>query len=162
MCGKTRPPGRDVSGGTVWVTVFGCFITALSGRRFEAKVLYGGGGRCLITPFHHSNINIIFYAFRVAIVTAGDCLEGVHLSRWLDCNMSRKHIWEGLFFFLTSAKNKWHGRRKRMILSGWRSRSSAKTTKGIWSFWNMVRLLKHTLWFLTFSVKLGKIVISKN
>lgn len=37
---------------------------------------YGGGGWCIIKPFHHSNIDIIFYAFLVSLVTAGGVLFG--------------------------------------------------------------------------------------
>lgn len=63
MCGKTRPLGRDVSGEKVWVRLFGCFLPTMDST--------WGSYMEEVAPFHRSNINIMFYAFLVAIVTAG-------------------------------------------------------------------------------------------
>lgn len=51
-------------------------VTAIPGCGFDVKLLYGGGGWGIITPFHRSKINIIFYAFLVVIMTAGGVLFG--------------------------------------------------------------------------------------
>lgn len=48
------------------------------------------------------------YKRRILCLPGGDrdsrgrcCLEGVHLSRWFDSNMSRQRILGGFFFFLS-------------------------------------------------------------
>lgn len=87
---EKRGHGVETSPEKKSVTLFGYFILKGADTHNKRRCLISG--KWVVYYHTNSNINIIFYAIVVEIMTAGATMFGGRLCNWFDYNMSHQHI----------------------------------------------------------------------